>query len=196
MSIVPCNTPSSPFVLYLPLWLDQRHGGWLMHSNSCVDGTVPSTGIFHIPTDQTHDQSFGTSVVEQANQVTWSSACRAKWLWGTMLYRNVLGTSLWNFFHSDIFARNWLRFKSTLEKNWDICTRQGDYIHVWKRRLKLKKIYSINRNMTRIASDMPEIMWHVLRSLNTFPATFTKPIKRLLVILLYSPFRLSWCHHS
>lgn len=37
-----------------------------------------------------------------------------------------------------------------------------------KKEAKIEKIYSIKRRMTRISSDMPDIMWHILRSLNVF----------------------------
>jgi len=66
--------PSSAFSFQL----DKRHGGCLMHSNSCLDGAIPFIGIFHFPTDQTYDHSFGASVVDQANQITWSLACTAQ----------------------------------------------------------------------------------------------------------------------
>lgn len=37
-----------------------------------------------------------------------------------------------------------------------------------KMEAKTEKIYSTNRKITRTESDMPEIMWHVLRSMNVF----------------------------
>lgn len=50
-----------------------------------------------------------------------------------------------------------------------------------KRRLKLKK-YSMNRKITKIASDMPEIMWHVLRILTIFSIYIYQTNKKIYYV--------------
>lgn len=82
--------PSSAFSFQL----DNRHWGCPMHSNSGVDGIVPFIGIFYVPGDQTHGQSFGASIADQATRSPSPQLAELKWLWHNMSCRNVLGTSL------------------------------------------------------------------------------------------------------